>query len=274
MDPRLFKLLGIKLQAPADDLGGGGADHHGEDNGDDGDNGDDDDDEGDDDDDDEGDDDEGEGDDGDDDGDEDLGDGANKRIRQLNEAKKAAEGQVADLTRQLEEARKLGGDDGKAILAAAEASGILPGLLSKDEADAFSSMDQYSRVIDAYDSWLDEHEESDVFETGDGKTMSYAKVQRRVNQLRGDLDDLKSEYGDRRKELKGKVRKIFELGLEAYRKGAETGKGKNVEKGQRKKLHDRPSGKKPKADGKKMNYGTVKSGKDMLALIMAQNKKD
>ena len=100
-----------------------------------------------------------EGDDDDDDeGDKDLGKGAQKRIRQLNERMKAAEGRTKDLEKQLEEAKKLSGDDGRALLAAAEATGLLPGLMTKDEAKAFQDIADIPKVSERYQDWLDENE--------------------------------------------------------------------------------------------------------------------
>ena len=270
MDPRLMNITGFNvLMAPADDLRGGdghvdtGDDDTGDDTGDDDDDdidddddddtGDDDDDDDDDDTDDDGtddgddgdgdDDDDGDGDDdddgdGDDDdeGDDELGKRAQKRIRKLLAERKDAETRVKVLERQLEDAKKLGGDDGKAILTAAESCGILPGLMSKDEAEAFATMERLPAIIDMYNDWLDEHGPDDEFETGDG-TMSYGQVKKRVRQLTAKRDSLKEEYGDRRKALRAKVREIFEAGLEALKerrkpskKPSKTGKPKKERK--------------------------------------------
>ena len=163
-----------------------------------------DDDEGDDDDPENQDDDEGDDDD-DDEGDKDLGKGAQKRIRQLVEQKNTAQSRVKDLEKQLEEAKKLSGDDGRALLAAAEATGILPGLMTKDEAKAFQDIAEIPSVIERYQDWLDDADREDEFELGNGKTMSYGDVKKRVRKLRAQLDDLKDRYGDRRK----KTRKRF-----------------------------------------------------------------
>ena len=54
------------------------------------------------------------------------------------------------LEKELDEAKKLSGDDGRAILAAAEASGILPGLMTKAEAEAFQDMADLPQVIEKY----------------------------------------------------------------------------------------------------------------------------
>ena len=165
-----------------------------------------------------------EGDDDDDDeGDKDLGKGAQKRIRQLVEQKNTAQSRVKDLEKQLEEAKKLSGDDGRALLAAAEATGILPGLMTKDEAKAFQDIAEIPRVIERYQDWLDENERDAELELGNGSTMSYGDVKKRVRKLRAQLDDLKDRYGDRRKDLMAKVRGIFETGLAAQKAGWKPG---------------------------------------------------
>ena len=274
--------------APVDDEGGGGGgktedtsainadddDLEDDDDDDDGDDDLEDDDEADDDDPDNQDDDDGDDDEAEDD-DKDLGKGAQKRIRQLNERMKAAEGRTKELEKQLEEAKKLSGDDGRALLAAAEATGILPGLMTKDEAEAFENIAEIPAVIERYQDWLDENERDAEFELGNGKTMSYGDVKKRVRKLRAQLDDLKDRYGDRRKELMAKVRGIFETGLAAQKAGWKPGGKKTpAKKKERKKLHDKPTGKnKPSAKpGKKANWGDVDGEDSFIRAIAASNK--
>ena len=221
------------------------------------------------------DDDEGDDEDDDEDDDKDLGEGAQKRIRKLNERMKAAEGRAKDLEKQLEEAKKLSGDDGRALLAAAEATGILPGLMTKDEAKAFQDIAEIPQVIERYQDWLDENERDAELELGNGSTMSYGDVKKRVRKLRAQLEDLKDRYGDRRKELTAKVRGIFETGLAAMKAGWKPdGKKTPAKKKERKKLHDKPTGKKkPTAtSGKKANWGDVGDEKDFVRMIAASNK--
>ena len=108
--------------------------------------------------------------------------------------------------------------------------------------------------------------------------MSYGQVKKRVRQLTAELEELKDEYGGRQKELRQKVRKIFELGLKAYRKGE--GAGDEGKKGPKKKAKQKPSahphGKKPTAGngGKKKNWGEVESTKDLVRMIASQNEGD
>ena len=217
-----------------------------------------------------------EGDDDDDDeGDKDLGKGAQKRIRQLVEQKNTAQSRVKDLEKQLEEAKKLSGDDGRALLAAAEATGILPGLMKKDEAKAFQDIAEIPSVIERYQDWLDDADREDEFELGNGKTMSYGDVKKRVRKLRAQLDDLKDRYGDRRKDLMAKVRGIFETGLAAQKAGWKPGGKKTpAKKNERKKLHDKPTGKnKPSAKpGQKANWGDVDGEDSFIRAIAASNK--
>ena len=211
----------------------------------------------------------------DDEGDKDLGKGAQKRIRQLVEQKNTAQSRVKDLEKQLEEAKKLSGDDGRALLAAAEATGILPGLMTKDEAKAFQDIAEIPSVIERYQDWLDDANREDEFELGNGKTMSYGDVKKRVRKLRAQLDDLKDRYGDRRKDLMAKVRGIFETGLAAQKAGWKPGGKKTpAKKNERKKLHDKPTGKnKPSAKpGKKANWGDVDGEDSFIRAIAASNK--
>lgn len=217
-----------------------------------------------------------EGDDDDDDeGDKDLGKGAQKRIRQLVEQKNTAQSRVKDLEKQLEEAKKLSGDDGRALLAAAEATGILPGLMTKDEAKAIKDLGEIPKVLNHYEDWLDDHDKDDELDIGNGSTMSFSDVKKRVRNLRTQLEDLKNRYGDRRKELMAKVRGIFETGLAAQKAGWKPGGKKTpAKKNERKKLHDKPTGKnKPSAKpGKKANWGDVDGEDSFIRAIAASNK--
>ncbi len=290
MDPNLLKRLGmIAFQAPADDFGGGGGDDADEpEDGDEGADGDGDDDDADESDepDDDGDDepedgDADESDEPDDDGDDgeeaddaDLGKRAQKRIGKLVKERNAANAELKRVKGELESARKLAGDDGKAILAAAGRSGILPGLMTKDEAEAFDAIERIPRVIERYQDWLDEHESGDEFGEGDS-AMSYGAVKKRVRQLTAELGDLKDEYGARQRELRQKVRKIFELGMKAYRKGAQAdegeGKPKKGKKKQKPSAH--PHGRKPVAKGgKKRDWGAIDGDDAFVRMIASENE--
>ena len=210
-----------------------------------------------------------------DEGDEQLGKRAQKRIGKLVKERNSANAEVKRLQKELENAQKLSGDDGKAILAAASRTGILPGLMTKDEAEAFTQMSRYPRVIENYQDWLDEHENGDEYVSGD-TTMSYGQVKKRVRQLTAELDELKDEYGGRQKELRQKVRKIFELGMKAYRKGE--GAGDEGKKDPKKKVKQKPSahphGKKPVAGkgGKKKNWGEVDGNDAFVRMIASQSE--
>ena len=290
MDPNLLKKLGITFMAPdvgddGEDGGGGGDDgDQGDGNVEDGDDDDGDKPDDDDPDDDETDDDDADGDDEDDEdedgeeedeGDEQLGKRAQKRIGKLVKERNSANAEVKRLQKELENAQKLSGDDGKAILAAASRTGILPGLMTKDEAEAFTSMSRYPRVIENYQDWLDEHENGDEYGSGDN-AMSYGQVKKRVRQLTAELEELKDEYGGRQKELRQKVRKIFELGMKAYRKGegaGDEGKSKPKKKAKQ-KPSAHPHGKKPIAGkgGKKKNWGEVDGNDAFVRMIASQNE--
>ena len=220
------------------------------------------------------DDDEGEGDDADEeDDDSELGARAQKRIRKLVDQKNSAEAELKKVKGELEEARKLSGDDGRAIMAAAERSGILPGLMTKDEAQAFKDMDDYRRVIARYENWLDEHDPSDEMEVGDDKTMSYAKVERRVRKLQAELGDLKDEYGERQKELRAKVRKIFEAGVEALKAGFKPGKAKKAKSGKGKKIETKPKATSPRHKRETVGEVDVDDEESLENFIMAERRR-
>ena len=212
---------------------------------------------------------EGDGEDEDDDGDQDeTGKGAEKRIRKLVEEKNG-------LKEEVEKLKKLAGDDGKAILAAAEATGILPGLMTKDEAKAFLDMQDIPGVIERYEDWLDDHDAEDELEIGKGETMSYGDVKKRVRKLRSALADLKETYGGRRRELSGKVREIFETGLAALKAGWKPdGKKTKAKKDKKKPPTDRPgSARKPTAKvGKRSKWGDVDDNDSFVRMIAAQKE--
>ena len=217
-------------------------------------------------------------DDDDDEGDKDLGKGAQKRIRQLNERMKAAEGHAKDLEKQLEEAKKLSGDDGRALLAAAEATGILPGLMTKDEAKAFQDIAEIPQVIERYQDWIDENERDAELELGNGSTMSYGDVKKRVRKLRAQLEDLKDRYGDRRKELTAKVRGIFETGLAAMKAGWKPDGKKTPKKKTKKALkEDRAEGIRPslaKKGRSRVEDIEVEDEDSLEAYMAAENRRE
>ena len=258
--------------APVDDEGGAGGnapaplddtdeDDEGDDDADDDDTGDDDDEDADEDADEEG--------DGDQDDDE-AGKGAEKRIRKLVEEKNGLKDEVERL-------KKLAGDDGKAILAAAEATGILPGLMTKDEAKAFRDMQDIPGVIERYEDWLDDHDADDELDLGGGETMGYGDVKKRVRRLRNALADLKETYGERRKELSGKVREIFETGLAALKAGWKPGAKKTEAKKDAKKQpkEEKPTGKNPRELPRRGREweGEVEDEDDLENFIAAENRK-
>lgn len=220
-----------------------------------------------------------EGDDDDDDeGDKDLGKGAQKRIRQLVEQKNTAQSRVKDLEKQLEEAKKLSGDDGRALLAAAEATGILPGLMTKDEAQAFQDIAEIPRVIERYEDWLDDAERDDEMDLGKGTKLSYGDVKKRVRKLRAQLDELKGRYGDRRKELTAKVRGIFETGLAAMKAGWKPDGKKTPKKKTKKALkEDRAEGIRPslaKKGRSRVEDIEVEDEDSLEAYMAAENRRE
>ena len=202
-----------------------------------------------------------------------LGRRAQKRIGDLTKRANAAEADVKRLTKELETAKRLGGDDGKAFLAAAEQSGILPGLMSKDEAKAFGDLAQLPGIIKGYKKWLNDHEKGDELDMG-GKTMSYGDVRNRLDEIQEEFEDLKDKYGERQKELRAKVKEIFQLGEAAMKAGWKPGQkapAKNV------KPKTRPgSAEKPKpanrGGGKRAEEIEVNNEDDLEAFMAAQRR--
>lgn len=208
--------------------------------------------------------------------DETLSRRAQTRIRKLNAQKKEALSQVSRLKKQLESAKRLTGDDGKAIMSAASATGILPQLMTSKEAEAFKTLEQLPIVITSYEDWLDDHNSDDEFDTGDGQSMTYGDVKKRVRKLKAKKEEFEEEFGERRSLLKKKVRKILQLGLEAYRNGGKKPKKAAEKKGKAKKderrrsVDDYPRGKKPRTPiGKKKvrNYGDIESTDDLVRML-------
>lgn len=153
---------------------------------------------------------------------ESMGKRAQKRIGKLT-------GEIKDLKRELEEARKLGGDDGKAILSAAETAGILPQLMSAEEAKGIQLLDSKTGVAKYLKKLL--RSDDDEFEIG-GETRSRRWVQGELDDLQDEIGDLREKYGKKRTELAEKSKKVFELGMAAMKAGWKPGekKGKKEKK--------------------------------------------
>ncbi len=214
------------------------------------------------------------GEDGDDDEDGDrkgMGKRAKQRIGKLT-------GEVKDLKRQLEEARKLGGDDGKAILAAAETAGILPQLMSADEAKGIRELDSKAGAVKYLKKLL--RSDDDEFEIG-GETRSRRWVQGELDDLADELGELRERYGAKRRELEAKSKEIFELGMAARKAGWKPGekakrKGKgDLAENRKQKLAGGPKRKEPtlakrKGGKKSVDWGGVNDDASAEAMILAE----
>ena len=164
-----------------------------------------------------------------------LGHRAQKRIRKLN-------GQVKDLKKQLEEAQKLGGEDGQAILSAATKAGIAPRLMSKELATGLSELAEKKSALGYFKDLLDS--DDDEFEIG-GKQYSRRQLERKERTLTEEVHALESKFGKGRDKALEEAKTLFELGWAAKKAGwkPEEGGGKA-----KKKKHDKP---KHKASHKK-----------------------
>ena len=210
----------------------------------------------------------------DDDGEKGMGDRAKKRIGKLT-------GEVKDLKRELEEARKLSGDDGRAILAAAETAGILPQLMSADEAKGIRELDSKTGARKYLKKLL--RSDDDEFEIG-GETRSRRWVQGELDDLEEEIDKLNEQYGAKRRELAEKSRRIFELGMAAQKAGWKPGEKSTKRKGAEKKPHKGTKATKAakpakkglsfinrKRGGKKdLDWGSVADDASAEAMILAE----
>lgn len=206
------------------------------------------------------------GDDEDEDDELEEGKGANARIRKLVQEKK-------ELQDKLKEAQTLAGDDGKAILRAAEVTGILPGLMSKEEAGAFTQMDQLPGVIKAYKRWARVHDKGDEYETGKGESMTYAEVLERIDELEEIQEKLKGKFGQRRAELEAEVKEIYTLGLKAKKQGWKPDGG--TPKGKKPKPGDAPnrSRTKPPANAERTEDVEVEEPDDLDQYLIAARRR-
>ena len=219
------------------------------------------------------DDDEDEGEDGD------LGKRAQKRIMKLVGRAKDAERRVRELEAELEDAKKLGGDDAETFIAAAKSAGVLPSLMSKDLAQAIERRDENHGLIAFYENWLDD-EDNEELEVGD-RTLTRKQVRARIRELRDDNERIDRRHGAAEKSLQQKVRDIFELGRQAMKAGWKPSAKKPPQKvgsrvpRDRKPPLDHPTSERTPArrKGGKVDWGSA-GGKDSLARLIMESEKD
>lgn len=197
-----------------------------------------------------------------------MGKRAQKRIGKLT-------GEIKDLKRELEDARKLSGDDGKAILSAAETAGILPQLMSAEEAKGIQQLDSKTGVAKYLKKLL--RSDDDEFEIG-GETRSRRWVQGELDDLQEEIGDLREKYGKKRTELAEKSKKVFELGMAAMKAGWKPGENKATKTKKAKKAPV-SAGKKPKKGLERItkksrkgeiNWGDVTDEASMEAALLAE----
>ena len=274
MDPKMFRLIDKQLivMAPAlgdEDFGSQGGD---DDLGDEEEDPDDDDSDEEEDDDEEKDPDDDDSDEDEDDDEEDLGKlgkRSQKRIKKLL-------GENKSLKAELEEARKLGGNDGEAILSVATKAGILPRLLTKDLAEKIDRYESKKNALEYMQDLLDDDEQEE-FEIG-GKTYTRKQVKQRVRALKDEVEELKDDSKKGRQKAIDETRELVELGLAAKKAGWKPGKkGEGEEKGKGKKKA-KPGKHKVHKTGKQkrtreVNWGEVDGDDDLEAMIAAQMRK-
>lgn len=195
--------------------------------------------------------------------DQELGKRAQKRIGKLT-------GKVKDLERRLEEAQKLSGDDGAAVLAAAETAGVLPSLLSTEDAKGLKALDAKVAALSFVKQQL--RTDNDEFDIG-GKTYTRRQLEGEREDLADEVADLKAKYGSKRTELQKQTREIIELGLKAKKAGwtGEASKRKPA-KPVKKQLNDKPSpgNRRPTRSGGEIKYEDVEDSDGLEAMIRQQ----
>ena len=208
-----------------------------------------------------------------------LGKKAQTRIKKLVGRAKDAERRVKELEAELEDAKKLGGDDAETFIAAAKSAGVLPSLMSKDLAQAIERRDENHGLIAFYENWLDD-EDNEELEVGD-RTLTRKQVRARLRELRDENDRIERRCGEQEKSLQKKVRDIFELGRQAMKAGGKPGAKKEPQGGgpkgapKKKSPLDHPtSERKPeRRKGGKVDWGSA-SGKNSLAALIQESEKD
>ena len=213
------------------------------------------------------------------DGDEDDGEEgtsgkrAQKRINKLLSRAKGAERRVKELEGELEDAKKLGGDDAETFIAAAKSAGVLPSLMTKDLAQAIERREENRGLIAFYENWLDD-EDNEELAVGD-RTLTRKQVRARIRELRDDNERIDRRHGSEEKSLQQKVRDIFELGRQAMKAGWKPGAKKPPQKETKKEPLDKPGSerKPPRKKGGKVDWGSA-SGKNSLAALIEASEKD
>ena len=198
---------------------------------------------------------------------------AQKRINKLLSRAKDAERRVKELEGELEDAKKLGGDDAETFIAAAKSAGVLPSLMTKDLAQAIERRDENRGLIAYYENWLDD-EDNEELEVGD-RTLTRKQVRARIRELRDDNERIDRRHGSEEKSLQQKVRDIFELGRQAMKAGWKPGAKKPPQKETKKEPLDKPGSerKPPRKKGGKVDWGSA-GGKDSLARLIMESEKD
>ena len=148
---------------------------------------------------------------------------AQKRIGKLTGKVKDLERDLEAARKELDEAKKLTGDDGKVLLEVARKSGILPNLLTAEVAKGLATLEKRRETLEAYEEWLDDESHTEL-ETEDGETVPRAKIRRRVRMLREEIEELDAKYAGRRAEAQRTVKELLELGRAARKAGWRPGR--------------------------------------------------
>lgn len=190
-----------------------------------------------------------------------------KRIKKLL-------GDNKDLKRQLEEAQKLQGDDGKAILSVAKKAGIFPRLMTKELAEKIEKYESKRDALVYIQEQLDD-EEATEFEIG-SKTYDRKELKREMRRLQEEVEDLEEDAKSAKSKAVKETKELIELGLAAKKAGWKPGEKGEKSKSKKSHKHEKPKSGKIRSDKKgkgRINFDEVDSDEDLEAMIMAQNRK-
>ena len=194
-----------------------------------------------------------------------LGQRTQKRIKKL-----VAE--TKDLRRRLEEAQKLGGEDGKSILSAATKAGLLPRLMTKELAEGLDSLDSKKNALGYISSLLDGDE--DDFTIGE-KEYTRTQLERKERALTAEVSSLEAKFGSERDKVAEETKALLELGLAAKKAGWKPGKGGDPKKVRKHREEPQNVANRGKIGESKRRiaYGDVEDDASLEAMIAAERSR-
>lgn len=194
-----------------------------------------------------------------------LGQRTQKRIKKL-----VAE--TKDLRKRLEEAQKLGGEDGKSILSAATKAGLLPRLMTKELAEGLDALESKKNALDYISGLLDGDE--DDFTIGE-KEYTRTQLERKERALTAEVGGLEARFGKERDKVAEETKALLELGLAAKKAGWKPGKGGDPKKVRKHREEPQNVANRGKVGESKRRiaYGDVEDDASLEAMIAAERSR-